>query len=212
MMRAKQHIGFILAITLCLTFLSGGQVMAQHKDLQDHWAEKQISYWLEKGVIKGYPDGSFAPDNYITRAEFITMTNSIFGFQAQKDVSFSDVSASDWFYREIAKATAAGYLKGYKDNTVRPEQQITREEVAVLLCRLASLNTADSNAPAPSFSDAAAISSWAKPSIATAVKHRLMKGYPDGTFRPKGFATRAEALVALDKVFSYINPVIITPL
>ncbi|MGI6491037.1 MAG: S-layer homology domain-containing protein [Pelotomaculum sp.] len=211
-MTVVQHIVFILAVTFCLTFLSGGQALAQHQELQGYWAETQIGYWLEKGVIKGYPDGSFAPDKYITRAEFITMTNNIFSLQGQQEVSFSDVSAGDWFYGEVAKATAAGYLTGYKDNTVRPKQWITREEVAVLLCRLSKLNTDGSNAPASSFLDAADISSWANPGIATAVQYRLMNGYPDGTFRPQDFATRAEALVALDKVFWYINPVLITPM
>ena len=172
-------------------------------------AETQIGYWLIEGVSKD-TDGSFARQLH-TRLNYYH-TNNILGFQEQQEVSFPDVSASDWFYREVAKATAAGYLIGYKDNTVRPEQWITREEVAVLLCRLANLNTAGSDAPAPGFLDAADISSWAKSDIATAVEYRLMKGYPDDTFRPQGFATRAEALVALDKVFWYIHPVLITPI
>jgi len=88
------------------------------KDLNGHWAEKQIMGWMEKGFIKGYSDNTFKPNNTITRAEFLTIVNNVFGYKDKAQISFTDVKTSDWYYDEIAKAIAAGYIKGYADGTI----------------------------------------------------------------------------------------------
>jgi len=91
-------------------------------DMPGHWAAPQINEWLSKGLAQGYPDGTFKPDNQVTRAEFITLTNRVLGYQANNPVNFSDVSASDWFAEEVAKAKTAGYITGYPDGTLRPRK------------------------------------------------------------------------------------------
>lgn len=75
-----------------------GLAFAQPSDIKGHWAEKQINDWVNKDLAKGYPGGTFKPDNSITRAEFITLVNRAFGFTEKAQVSFSDVSSKDWFY------------------------------------------------------------------------------------------------------------------
>lgn len=198
--------------TLCLLFSLSGSALAQFKDIQGHWAEPQISYWLNKGVVKGYPDGTFAPQNSITRAEFITLVNKILGFNEKKQAKFDDVSSSDWFHEEVSKAWAAGYLTGYEDNTIRPDKPIKREEAAVIISRLLDMKAGSDSSAASYFKDSGSISGWAKPSIIAIADNKLMKGYPDLTFRPLGSTTRAEALVILDNVFWAKHPVLITPL
>lgn len=202
----------VLVAIICLLFSANRPAIAQFKDIQGHWAVPQISYWFNKGVVKGYPDGTFAPNHSITRAEFITLVNKILGFQDKKQVTFEDVSANDWFYEEISKAAAAGYITGYEDNTIRPDNPIKREEAAVIISRLVDINTSSDSSAISYFDDAGSISSWAKPGVSKVVGNNLMIGYPDLTFKPLGYVTRAEALVALDNVFWLKHPVIITPM
>ena len=99
-------------------------------DIEGHWAEKQIIYWMRKGITNGYSDRTFKPDNYITRAEFLTLVNRAFGYTQTASVKFTDVSPKDWYYTEIAKAIAGEYVGGYPDNTIKPNEAISRQEVA----------------------------------------------------------------------------------
>jgi len=93
--------------------LAFGQAAVVLKDIGGHWAEDTIAKWVEQGLISGYTDGTFRPDNSITRAEFMALVNRAFGFNKKAAIGFFDVSATDWFYDEIAKAVKAGYISGY---------------------------------------------------------------------------------------------------
>lgn len=174
-------------------------VLAQPSDIGGHWAEKQIGEWTDKGLIKGYPNGTFKPDSTITRAEFITMVNRSFGLSQSADADFSDVRATDWFAGEIAKARAAGYISGYADGTIKPDNSISRQEAAAILAKISKLNTSGSLDVADSFKDSVAIPQWSRGSVAAVVAKGYMKGYPDQTYQPERFITRAEAIAALDK-------------
>jgi hypothetical protein len=105
-------------------------------DISGHWAEAQIKAWTEKGFIKGYADGSFKPNNTITRAEFIALVNRSFGFTEEATISFSDVPATSWAHPEVAKAIKAGYITGYSDGTIGISKSISRQEVAVIVGRV----------------------------------------------------------------------------
>ena len=111
----------LLAILLIFTIMAIGSVnsYAFGFDIVNHWAKGDIIYLLEKGAIKGYPDGSFRPDETITRAEFLTIVNSIFGYMEESDIFFTDVKESSWFYKDVKRAVKAGYIKGYEDGTIR---------------------------------------------------------------------------------------------
>ena len=73
-------------------------------DVDGHWANKEIQDFVSKGYLKGYPDGTFRPDNSITRAEFVRIANNYFGFKNKGNENFSDVNSSDWFYNDIMAA------------------------------------------------------------------------------------------------------------
>ena len=122
----------ILSMLLGLTCLA----FAQPADIQGHWAEAQIGKWLEQKLATGYPDGSFGPDNSITRAEFVALVNRVFGFTASEPINYPDVAPDAWFSDEIARK-AAGYLSGYEDGTIRPNGQISRQEAALILAKVA---------------------------------------------------------------------------
>lgn len=211
----KRKIAFCLILVLLFILSLAGVLFAQQpSDIQSHWAGKQISDWIGKGLAQGYPDGTFKPDNCITRAEFVSLINKSFGLTSTVKTDFSDVAPTNWFAGDIARARAAGYINGFEDGAFRPDKQISRQEAATMLARLLKLETAaDSSAYLNKFTDAKEISAWSKGSVGVAVARGLMNGYPDQTIRPAAPTSRAEAIVALDrsiavqvKVFKYDQP------
>ncbi|MFM1652313.1 S-layer homology domain-containing protein [Brevibacillus sp. B_LB10_24] len=107
--------------------LQAAQSERSGAELERHWAKQVLERWLDKGLLRGYSDGSILPDNPITRAEMVALINRAVGFNEQAAAHFSDVHTSDWFAREIAVATAAGYVNGYGDGTFLPNHAITRQ-------------------------------------------------------------------------------------
>lgn len=192
----------VLCVALSLVFSFTGLALAQPPDIEGHWAQTQITDWLSKGLCTGYPDGTFRPDNGITRAEFITLINKAFGFDGDGQVDLADVSRTDWFCGQVAAALGAGYITGYEDNTMRPGKEIERQEVAVILARLLGLGP-DAAGSLPEFADEAGMAGWSRDAIQAVVQNGLMKGYPDGNFRPQDPITRAEALVCLERALNF---------
>lgn len=192
----KKKVSLVLVLTMLMTLLIP-TVAFGAEDYSGHWAEKTIHEWLDNGKLKGYEDGSFKPDAQITRAEFMTMVNSAFGYTEITDVNFSDVDADDWYYQEVQKAVKADYLLGYEDNTARPDNKISRQEAALIIARIKGLS--DNEAGASTFTDANEIASWAKGGVGAATSEKLIIGYEDGTFRPLREISRAEALTIIDR-------------
>ncbi|NLW45702.1 MAG: S-layer homology domain-containing protein [Syntrophomonadaceae bacterium] len=166
-------------------------------DMQNHWAAKQVAEWIEAGLVGGFPDGTFRPDQSITRAQFITMVNAVLGLQEKAPISYADVKADDWFAPEIAKAKKSGYISGYPDNTIRPNNTITRQEIAVILAGILELD------PSPAginrFKDAGTVAPWSRDAMGAVTAAGILSGFPDGTCRPTDVATRAQAVVILSK-------------
>ena len=118
----RKRIVVVLA-ALCLGFQLWLPTVtaAGMSDTTGHWAEVHIDKWISDGLITGYPDGSFKPDNSITRAELVALVNRAFDIPNQNlTSSFSDIKASDWFYSDVISGQAAGYISGYPDGTFRP--------------------------------------------------------------------------------------------
>jgi hypothetical protein len=191
---------FNLALAVLLSvFMGAGQSFAAPSDIQGHWAEKQINAWVDKGAASGYPDGSFKPDDSITRAEFITLVNKSFGFTGSAQISFTDVSTTDWFFEQVCRAGAAGYISGYGDGTLRPDNEISRQEVAAILSRLLKLKVTENMGAISVFKDVDSIPLWSKGLVNAVVAGGYMSGYPDQTYQPDRAITRAEAIVTLDR-------------
>lgn len=120
--------------------------MAAPSDIAGHWAESVITQWQSKGLIQGYEDGTFKPGNTITRAEFVTLMNNAKGFWSEGSINFSDVKNGSWFYSAVARAVAAGYVKGYSDGSFKPGNTITRAEAAVMIANAARLSANEAGA------------------------------------------------------------------
>jgi len=169
-------------------------------DHMSHWAKDTIQSALSSGIANGYPDGSFKPNNAITRAEFFALTNNVFGFTGTTETTYTDVPSAAWYAPVIAKAETAGYISGYPDRSIHPKGNITRQEVAAIIGRLKSLGASSNSL---SFTDASSIPSWSKADIIAVSEAKIMNGYPDGSFKPTAPTTRAEALIAITKGFNH---------
>lgn len=172
--------------------------MAAPSDIAWHWAESVITQWQSKGLIQGYEDGTFKPGNTITRAEFVTLMNNAKGFWSEGSINFSDVKNGSWFYSAVARAVAAGYVKGYSDGSFKPNNTITRAEAAVMIANTAKLSA--NEAGAYRFTDIGSIPAWARGSVGAVVAAGYMTGYPDGSFDANASISRAEAVSSLNRM------------
>jgi len=164
-------------------------------DVSDtHWAYASINQLCQKGAVSGYKDGSFRPDDPITRAEFITILVKALDLHATVTAqNFSD-TADHWAQENIATAASLGIAGGYADGSFKPDELITREQMAVMAVKAAGVTAGFGET---AFTDNEEISFWAKGSVLAAVDAGIMTGYPDNTFRPQGNATRAEAVCVI---------------
>ena len=153
----------------------------------------------EKAYLSGYPDGTFHPDDYITRAEtasliYALVTNDDKADYAEYAARFSDVAADDWYVASVGYFTAAGIVIGYPDSTFMGDQAITRAEFAAILSRFEATG-ADGDLP---FDDVE--SHWARDEIQIAYSNGWVNGYPDGTFKPDASISRAEAVAMVNRM------------
>ncbi|MGI6487477.1 MAG: S-layer homology domain-containing protein [Syntrophothermaceae bacterium] len=164
-------------------------------DVKGHWAEKTIEELVATGAIKGYPDGTFKPNQGITRAEFASITVKAFELETKSGKVFND-TADHWAKDAIATAATYGIVNGYSDTVFGVSDQITREQMAAMIVRAANLTEVTEG---KQFVDSDKISAWAKNAVATASENQIINGYPDNTFRPQAGATRAEAATVMVK-------------
>ncbi|QNK58966.1 DUF4838 domain-containing protein [Paenibacillus sp. PAMC21692] len=176
---------------------------AEPSDISGHWAEKQLLEWRNKGLVQGYSDGTFKPDNPITRGELIALINRAMGFKDKAPISFTDLKPSDWAYDNVAIAVKAGYIQGNADGTIGAKREISRQETALMISRLMKLD--NKSAAADAFDDSDQIAKWAKAAVGAVSDKKIMVGFSNGSFRPKSSMKRAEAIVVLDRVISMLE-------
>lgn len=166
-------------------------------DIEGHWAEEAIRQAIESGLVQGYPDHSFRPDNSITRAEFIVMLmNQLQHLDQASELAFTDSgSIGEWAASAIARAVEAGIIQGYADGSFRPSKAISRVEMAAILSR--ALQVVEQPVAATSFADDQAIPAWGKASVQAMHKLGLVQGRNGNRFAPLASLTRAESVVIM---------------
>lgn len=170
-------------------------------DIRGHWAEETILRLAKSGAVGGYPDGTFRPDRPITRAEFASILTAALQLAPAEGKTFADTERH-WAREAISTAYADGWIRGYDDRTFAPDEPITREQMAAMAANALHLEQPTS---APIFADGDRISSWAREAVAAAAARGILSGYPDGTLRPQGQATRAEAVMAIVRTIGSIG-------
>ena len=183
-------------LTAAISLSAFCTVHAYDSDISSHWAEKAFLRLEELGIINGYDDGLYRPDAYITRAEFFKIINTTASVSKNEGSNFADVPESAWYKNAVDKAYTSKYASGYGDGTFRPDGYITRAEAAAAICKAFGGDIED----AASFTDNGSIPSWAKSFVDILASAGLLSGYEDGTFRPDGYITRAEAASIFDRL------------
>ncbi|HZK01560.1 MAG TPA: S-layer homology domain-containing protein, partial [Anaerovoracaceae bacterium] len=161
------------------------------KDIRGHWAEQYIEKSVAQGIIKGYVDGRFLPDEKVTRAEFVSMLNRALGNTSTSSIKFNDVGRDAWFYNDVTKSVTSGFVSGFGDGTFKPNSKITRQEAAVMLARIIPSYGYSSNLK--KFTDYPKISDWAYESMSKVSGKGYISGYTDGKVHPLDSLTRAQA-------------------
>ncbi|MGN7472012.1 S-layer homology domain-containing protein [Brevibacillus brevis] len=169
--------------------------MPVFKDIVDHWARDDIQFMAALGLLKGYPDGTFKPEKSISKAEFAALLSRAIQL-SEKDkydqpVSLQDVTPRDWFYSYVQYLEGRGNIvpsKMYPQRKLYANHPIYREEVAVWMAKEVEQPPREK---LPVFAD---VSKMLYPEEVNKVSGAgLIKGYPDGTFRPFNNTTRAQA-------------------
>ena len=202
-MNKRCNIKRVVSMALSVAILSSSniKIFALSNDIYGHWAENSIRTWQEKGLIKGYSDGSFKPDNFVTRAEFVRFMNQIFGLDNVGTANFNDVSVNQWFYKDIAIAVQSGYCSGYPDGSFKPNEYVTRAQACVFISKYLGISSNNNS----NFLDSYDIPSYAIPYVNALVDSGYISGYEDGTFKPNNPITRAETVFIIDKAYNYGN-------
>ncbi len=162
-------------------------------DILDHWARENIEYLVELGAVMGYPDRTFKPDGDITRAEFVSVLVKALEIESGEHKQFDDITGH-WAEELIMTAASSSIIEGYGDGIFGPDDEVTREQMAVMIVRALELKleVVDTD-----FADQESISEWAKTAVSVAVEKGIVNGYPDNTFAPQANATRAEAVTMI---------------
>lgn len=182
----------------------------------DQWYYQDVRDLNARGVIKGYEDQSFKPNNNITRAEFLTMI--LRGFEGdnfdanvgESTSKFKDVSSNQWYANAITKGTNEGIIKGYNDDTFRPDSPINRAEAIAMLSRVIKLKYGE-NLPLANreftnqFSDVKE-GDWSYEEVKKLYSYSIVDGDSNGnTFSPSRNLNRAEASKIINKALNQID-------
>lgn len=165
------------------------------------WYHEAVDYVLRNGLMGGYSSGLFGPDDNLTRAQLAQILYNMAGAPVvTNSVTFTDVAPGQWCTPAVTWAAANGIIRGYGDGRFGPNDNITREQLAVMLWRYAgSPSAAGRELP---FTDAYQASGYALEALRWAVENGILSGYDGGQLNPAGLATRAQAAQMLK---NYMN-------
>lgn len=171
---------------------------------QSHWAWESMQKMYDQGILSGDAAGNMHPDRAVTRAEFISMLNRSFNYTnyTAKELPFTDMTGEEWYAEHIRAAYAQGYFSGVSADRAGATEAITREAAAAMLCR--NVKVENATLQLTQFTDGNKVSQWARGAVAAAVDKGYLKGYEDGTFRPKNHISRAEAATMLSNALGSI--------
>ncbi|MBR0360573.1 MAG: S-layer homology domain-containing protein, partial [Clostridia bacterium] len=168
------------------------------------WAEQSIMTLVENNIIAVPQDKKFRPQDKITRAEFVKLLVKVIGLDISDSTSiYTDTKEGDWYTPYFTAANKAGIITGYADGTVKPNDTISRQDIAVILERTLKYSeiTLTINNSEAVISDYDTISDYAKAAVEMVVECSLMKGVGNDTFAPWLSTDRASAAVIAARLF-----------
>lgn len=175
---------------------------------EGHWADEAIHSMAALEVVSGVGNGRYDMNSPTTRGTLATVLSRLSNGKEGLESSFDDVASGQWYASGIAWAVKSGIVAGYSETEFGPEDPITREQLAVMLCRYAHLlgmdTTADS-AALDAFSDGAGTHDWAADSVAWCVSNGILQGKGNAVLDPTATATRAEVAVMLQRLINLMK-------
>ena len=176
-------------------------------DIDDvEWAQDAILYLANKKIINGIGDNKFAPNDNVTREQFVQMLVNAFNIEGECEVSFEDISKEHWAYKSISIAVGNNIVNGISDSMFGIGKNITRQDMAVMTQRVIDqkgYNLDSKNTTG--FTDADDIADYAKESVKLLSEAGIINGFEDKTFRPQGLATRAQAAAIIYTILQEVE-------
>lgn len=171
-------------------------------DIENHWSKAVVEELSKKKIISGYEDGSFRPDNKVTRAEFAKLVVSTLELKEGNTCDFEDVSNDDWFFDSVCIATENGLISGY-NGMFNPNTYISRQDAAVILYRglVAKGMITESSYE---FVDDSEIAEYAKTAVESLADNKILNGF-EGRFSPLSNATRGETAQMLYNILQFLS-------
>lgn len=172
------------------------------------WYYDGVKYAVEKGLFTGTSATTFAPNMELTRSMLVTVLYRLAGSpEVSQSGQFSDVQVDSWYEDAVTWAAANGVVAGYGGGVFGPDDDITREQLALILYRYAQLTEqdVDTETDLTAYSDAGEVSDFAREAMAWAVENGLINGTSKTTLSPKGTATRAQVAVILMRYLEQLN-------
>lgn len=167
----------------------------------DNWAYRTLQVLSAKHIVSGVTANMFNPKGKTTRAEFTALLNRALDLKPSSQTpSFTDVGSDDWYAKDVAEAYASGLIQGISDKEFAPNEEITREQMAVLLVRAYEYkhgHIINSSNELQAFKDGTNVSDWAKDEVNKAIAAGMMHGKGDAVFDPSAEALRAETAQAI---------------
>jgi parallel beta-helix repeat protein len=200
-------------------FVASNTPASTFTDVRGHWAQAYIDALATRGVINGFPDGTFRPDAPVTRAQFAAIINKAFTPNPKRsEINFVDVRSDFWGRQAIQSAYQGQFMSGYPGQTFQPEQRIPRVQVVASLASGLELST-DRTTTIDRYQDVSQIPSWAVGAIAAATQQNIIVNYPiTSQLNPNREATRAEvaafiyqALVRTGQADPIPSPYVVSP-
>lgn len=192
----RKTLAFCLVFVSVLLAASPALAFPSFPDLRGHWSEAEVLRAAEIGFVRGYPDGSFRPESPVTRAEYLKMLAGALKFEPEAGCPEEIPDAAGHWLSEEGWLLPLYRAKAVDPGELRPDEPVTRLQAAVWAVRAACpacLEKAPEDA-SPDFTDAGSIPERQRKHVWLCVKKGIIKGYPNGEFKPRGGATRAEAV------------------
>ncbi|MNC21248.1 Endo-1,4-beta-xylanase A precursor [compost metagenome] len=190
------------------TYAAVSKPAAAFTDIASSKSSDAIQALANKLIIQGTSATTFSPKSNLTRAEFTALLTRALGLRTDANVTFSDVKATDWYAADVAAASKAGLILGIGNGKFAPTQNVTRQELVVILDRALKLTGTELKSANPSFTtytDSAKVAAYAKDSL-QALSAAGIIGSDQGTsFNPVAPATRETAAAALYELLSKIG-------
>ena len=170
------------------------------RDVIGHWAEKEILFLAEQGWISGYSDGTFKPNNTVTRAQAAKIISNFLGLTPTKEkITFSDVNENHWALDFINLVAQHKIMNGLGDGRFAPDATVTRAQMAQILYNAGLYSQSNTN-QSNSFTDVD-LDHWAYEAIETMKQEGILNGYSNGRFGPNDSTSRAQLAVIIYRLY-----------